>query len=69
MDGRAGPFPVPSPWGKPWGFDAAEGQRIEGLTGVHIGFRRRAQWGPGWFITATGPLARIEDAVAMAQAV
>ena len=69
MIGKAAPIPVQQPWGKPWGFDAVERERIMQATGVSIGFRQRPQWGPDHCLTASGPLAKIEGAMAMAKAV
>ena len=67
LDGYVGPISVPSPWGKPWGFDAHERERIQQATGVSIAFRNRPQWGPGFKLSASGPINELERAIEMAQ--
>ena len=67
QSGQAERILVPKPWGKEWGLDATESNRIFRETGVKVGIRKRPQWGDTWWLTANGPAQEWDRAQQMAK--
>ena len=67
LSGHAERTVLPKPWGKDWGIDVTEQQRILRETGVTVEIRQRPQWGDEWWLTAHGPWTEWERAIKMAK--